>query len=130
MQTLNQPTNAPLTSKIILIFLSIISLGFATWAGSAAFADTMAPLAPLAMMGMMGYIFHAVIMIAALYFTKTVRKTILLLLLTWHIPEALLIGIFTMGVPDGRLTGVIIHSTFCVLALIAYYFESKQTSPL
>ena len=107
-------------SNIILVVLALVSLLFGGWAGVSAFADTTAPLSSLAMMGMMGYLFHAAVILLALTLPAEIRKKLTLLLLVWHIPEATLIAMFGMGVPD-RVVGVAIHGGFAALALLSWY---------
>jgi hypothetical protein len=107
-------------SNVILVVLALVSLLFGGWAGVSAFADTAAPLSSLAMMGMMGYLFHAAVILLALTLPTDIRKKLTLLLLVWHVPEATLIAIFGMGVPD-RAVGVAIHAGFATLALLSWY---------
>ena len=113
--------------KLILISLGTLSLVFAAWAGIAAFEDTTLPISALAMMGMMGYIFHSAVIFTMLRFSVQVRRILTLLLLIWHVPEALLIASFGMGVPDGRLVGVLFHGLFTLLALLSWYLEKDKT---
>lgn len=113
-------------SKIILVVLAILSLVFGLWAGAEAFKGT-GLVGQLGLMGMMGSIFQTVIILASLTFSVKTRRTITLLLLTWHIPETLLIAIFGMGIPEDQQTfGIILHSTWSVLALLSWYLAGKD----
>lgn len=111
-----------MVSKLILVFLGLVSLFFAGWAGVTAFEDTTLPISSLGMMGMMGYLFHAVVIFASLTFPLQVRRVLTLLILVWHVPEAILIAAFGMGVPeDTQISGVAIHTSYCILALLSWY---------
>lgn len=123
---LSDQASVALGSKIILIFLALLSLVFSAWAGMAAFEDTSSPVSALAMMGMMGYIFHSAVILLMLSFAVQVRRSLTLLLLIWHIPEAILIAGFGMGVPEGRMIGVLFHSAFSLLALLSWYLERDK----
>ncbi|WP_309941725.1 hypothetical protein [Aureibacter tunicatorum] len=77
----------------------------------------------------MGSIFQSVIIFASLTFPLKIRKRITLLLLTWHIPETLLIAIFGMGIPESEQSfGIILHSTWTVLALLSWYLAKEKPS--
>jgi len=119
-------TKAPLVTKCILIFLAVWSLISAGWAGNIAFLDTTLLISDLAMMGMFGYLFHALIIFSSLWFERSARKTITLLIAAWHLPEAILIGLFGMGVPDGKIVGVSVQLTFVILALSAWYLDKDK----
>ena len=113
-------------SKLLLIFIALVQLGFGVWAGTQAFNDVSDPSSSLAMMGMFGSVFHSVIIFASLYFPVHVRKVITLLLITWHLPEAILIFTFGMGVPqDEQMFGILMHSSFVVLALLSWWLAKK-----
>lgn len=113
-------------SKIILIVLAILSLVFGLWAGNEAFNGS-GLVGQLGLMGMMGSFFQTVIIIASLFFPVKIRRSITLLLLTWHIPEALLIVIFGMGIPEDQQSfGIVLHSTWSVLAILSWYLAKKD----
>ena len=114
-------------SKIILILLGILSLGFGAWAGVEAFKDTSAPISTMALMGMMGYLFHAAIIFMSITFPVEIRRKITLLLLLWHIPETILIATFGMGIPeDVQPSGIAIHAGFSGLALLSWYLSRES----
>ena len=109
-------------SKLLLIIIALIQLGFGFWAATQAFKDVSDPSSALAMMGMFGSLFHSLIIFASLYFPVNVRRVITLLLVTWHLPEAILIFTFGMGVPEGeQFFGILMHTSFAVLALLSWW---------
>lgn len=111
-----------MASKIILVFLGLVSLMLGGWAGVTAFADTTLPISALGMMGMMGYLFHSAVIFTSLTFPVQVRRVLTLLLLCWHVPETILIATLGMGIPaDEQSVGVGIHTGFSVLALVSWY---------
>ena len=115
-----------MVSKIILVILGILSLAFGAWAGMEAFNGS-GLVGQLGLMGMMGSVFQSVIIFASLTFPTAIRRTITLLLLTWHVPETLLIATAGMGIPEDQQTfGIILHSTWVVLALLSWYLAKKQ----
>ncbi len=113
-------------SKIILVILGLLSLAFGGWAGMEAFKGT-GLVGQLGLMGMMGSIFQSVIIFASLTFPTKIRRTITLLLLTWHIPETLLILGVGMGIPKEQQTfGIILHTSWCILALLSWYLAKEK----
>ena len=67
--------------------------------------------------------FHSAVIFASLTFPVQVRRVLTLLLLCWHVPEAIRIASLGMGIPeDGQLVGVAIHAGFSALALLSWYF--------
>ena len=116
-------------SNAILVALGVIGLVFGSWAGLQAFADTTQPISTLGMMGMFGYLFHSAVIFTALTFPVPVRRVLTLLLLLWHVPEALLIATLGMGIPpDGRVVGVAIHAGFAAFALLSWYLAGRPIS--
>ena len=114
-------------SKLILVFLGVVSLIFGGWAGMAAFGDTTQMTSTLGMMGMLGYLFHSAVIFVSLTFPVQVRKVLTLLLLIWHVPETILIATQGMGIPeDGRFVGMAIHAGFSVLALLSWYLAKDE----
>jgi len=115
-------------SKLILVLLAIASLFFGGWAGVTAFEDTTQMISTLGMMGMLGYFFHSAVIATSLRFPVDVRKVITLLILVWHIPETLLIATFGMGIPESdQLTGIIIHGSYSLLALLSWFLAKEET---
>lgn len=113
-------------SKIILVVLGLLSLGFGLWAGMEAFRG-IGLVGQLGLMGMMGSLFQSVIIFASLTFPTKIRRTITLLLLTWHIPETLLIATVGMGIPENQQTfGILLHGSWCVLALLSWYLAKEE----
>jgi len=118
-------------SKTILALLGLYCLFTASWGASVAFADTAVQTSTVAMMGMLGALSQGVVIFASLTFPAGVRRTLTLLLLVWHIPEALLIATMGMGVPlQTQASGVTIHAVFCVLAMLAWFLDRDQASTL
>lgn len=116
-----------MASKLILVLLGLMSLLFGGWAGVTAFEDTTLPISTLGMMGMLGYLFHSAVIFASLTFEVQVRRVLTLLLLCWHVPEAILIVSFGMGIPeDGQFVGVAIHAGFSALALLSWYLAKAK----
>jgi len=116
-------------STILVVIIAVMQLMFGgMMAASVAFLDTTMPISTLAMMALLGSIFHSVLLIASIKFPSKVRKTILLLLLVWHIPEAGLIQMYGMGVPPAQqMMGSGIHVVISMLALLAWYFTKDKT---
>ena len=78
------------------------------------------------MMGALGYLFHAAVIFTSLTFPVQIRRVLTLLLLVWHVPEAILIAAFGMGIPqDTRPAGIAIHSGFALLALLSWYLARE-----
>ncbi len=118
-----------MTSKLILLLLGALGLVSGGWAASIAFSDTSGPLSTLAMMGMMGYLFHSAVIFAALSFPLRQRRALTLLLLVWHVPEAILIATMGMGIPaEQQIYGVLFQSGFAALALLSWYL-AKEDAP-
>jgi len=114
-------------SKLILIVLALAGLMFGGWAGFLAFTDTEELVSTLGLMGMMGYLFHSTVIFASLTFPVDVRRKLTLLLLVWHVPETLLIATFGMGIPqEDQLSGIVIHSSFSLLALLSWYLAKDE----
>jgi len=114
-------------SKLILIVLALAGLMFGGWAGFLAFTDTEELVSTLGLMGMMGYLFHSTVIFASLTFPVDVRRNLTLLLLVWHVPETLLIATFGMGIPqEDQLSGIVIHSSFSLLALLSWYLAKDE----
>ena len=114
-------------SKLILVVLGVMSLVFGGWAGMVAFGDTTQMTSTLGMMGMLGYLFHSAVIFMSLTFPVQVRRVLTLLLLVWHVPEAILIATQGMGIPeDGQVVGIAIHAGFSVLALLSLYLAKDQ----
>ncbi len=114
-------------SKVILVLIGIVQLLAGSWAASVVFADTTAPISTMGMMGMLGSLFHSVVLFASLTFRTHERRVITLLLLVWHIPEAVLIATFGMGVAqDQQLVGIVTHAGIAVLALVSWYFAKNE----
>lgn len=119
-----------MVSKIILVVLAILSMAFGSWAAMQAFT-TEGLTAQLGLMGFMGSLLQSVFIIASLWFPTNIRKKMTLLLLAWHVPEALLIAIFGMGIPAEEQTfGIILHSVWSILVLIAWKMENKPESKI
>jgi len=116
-----------MVSKLILVFIGVIQLLAGTWAGFSVFEDTAAPASALGMMGMLGSLFHTAVLFAAVSFRVRERKIVTLLLLVWHVPEAVLIAAFGMGVPEEqRLVGIALHATLGVLALLSWHLAKRE----
>ena len=114
-------------SKLILIVLGIAGLLFGGWAGFLALEDTTTIVSTLGLMGMMGYLFHSAVIFASLTFPVDIRRKLTLLLLVWHVPETLLIATLGMGIPEeNQLSGIAIHTTFSLLALLSWYLAKDE----
>lgn len=117
-------------TKIIFCVIAILQLLSGAWAANIAFADTTSEISTLAMMGMLGSLFHSSVLIAAMWFPARVQKIIALLLLLWHIPEAILIASYGMGIPeDQQLVGILTHGIISIMAIAAWYFSGKEKNP-
>ena len=114
-------------SKLILVLIGVGQLLAGGWAASIAFADVTAPISAVAMMGMFGSLFHSIVLFASLGFRTRERKVVTLLLLVWHIPEAILIATMGMGVPeDQQFVGIATHVTYSILALLSWYLAKDE----
>ena len=114
-------------SKLILVFIAVVQLLAGGWAASIAFANNTLPISTLAMMGMLGSLFHSTVLFASLKFRLQERKLITLLLLLWHLPEAILIATLGMGIPvDQRPFGIATHLVLALLALLSWYLAKEE----
>ena len=114
-------------SKILLLIIGVMQLLAGSWAASIVFKDTTLPIASIEMMGMLGSLFHSAIIFASLGFRAKERRIVALLLLVWHIPEAILIATLGMGVPESQqMVGIITHGGFGVLALVSWYLMGAE----
>jgi hypothetical protein len=115
-------------SKLILLLLGVLGLVSGGWAAFIALSDTTSQLSTLAMMGTMGYLFHSAVIFTALTFPLRQRRTLTLLLLVWHVPEAILIATMGMGIPaEQQLAGILFQSGFAALALLSWYLAKEET---
>ncbi len=118
-------------SKLILVLLGVASLVFGSWAAWIALSDTTALTSTLGMMGALGYLFHSAVIFTSLTFPARVRRVLTLLLLVWHVPEALLIATLGMGIPASEQpVGIAIHSGFALLALLSWYLARGEEDHL
>ncbi len=116
-----------MVSKLILVFIAVVQLLAGGWAAVTVFEDTTLPISTLGMMGMLGSLFHSTVLFASLKFRVQERRLLTLLLLVWHVPEAILIATLGMGIPeDQQLFGIIIHAVLSLLALLSWYLAKEK----
>ena len=114
-------------SKLLLVIIGVVQLLAGSWAGAIVFEDTTLPISTLGMMGMLGSLFHSAVIFASLTFRVQERRVLTLLLLVWHIPEAILIATKGMGIPEEqRLVGVITHAGMGALALLSWHLAKEK----